>query len=1465
MKKKFSSMLRVMLALVMLTAFGAVVNTPVSAQESLTVDVNAFIKTGMLIEPHIPITANCLEAGDVFYINAAVTAGQSTCTDVIATISIIGPASLHSAEVAEKSLGNIPGCNLEDVWWKLQCDGPGSVEIVVDVTSQNQGTAQNSTFVNQCSPESCPVLEVRIIECPGLDEAQFPFDNPIDVSTVFGVKAMIDWGECERDVSNVTANITIEGPASLVDGMPPSFNLGDMEPGDEYEVGWTLHCDGPGKVLITIDADFDGEECDEVTPDTCEVLQEIPACLVVEIINPAEGDEICANCGDVYTVDVEITNPCDVDADFVLVKLQTVPEDDPTVDITTSNTQYVGTIPAGGMVPLSWDFTCEEEGPVTFIVTADGEDAESTDPIHHDDTVTIEQVPWTVDITTPETSTTFSTLQEFNVSVDVKNCSGFDPAVGDVTISWEPASGAILAPQSLPVTQDLVDMCNCCEDTFEWTLICQEPGDLTITTTVATDCCADASDEVVVHQEQKVHLVAGVETYYQCCEDELMVPISTFDPGQIFHVVVPVCNTGAAKALGVMVDLQVSGGNAIILNPGSQTIPEIAGGDCEKVFWTAECIAPGPAEFLATIPLQVAMDENTGTYVLDDNICDPCSITVQQIDVSHTVIQPLSSTTFVPGTFFTVKAEFCNEDLDIDLQGVTVELFWTGNASLAEGQPKIVPIETLLGGDPGECAEATWEMQCDDFGDVEFWFCLTSTEPAMCITFDGETIHQEVEPTCLEIDIISPDMGSYYATSQEYAVTTVITNITEFAAYDVEVSLEGIGIEVLEAVGYVAVIDEYDAVVTIPMIPGDESATITWTVHCTSSGMTPITANVGWYNWTTLPPPTPTPLECDWCDEPGYVSDLLIVWQYPAAHLEVDITDVLPDTTITVCDEFEVIFSVSNTGEADASEVMATLSVTPEGSARPVEGLDSGYTKYIGTLPGHGQDLPYDGVWAMHCKVACESTIVIDAEGYDEYGWHLKQHNGATGSFIATDGFMRTEELDSDASGTRGWKYGVLVGDANGLFGAFSFDSDSSVAVMGGGPPDFLGHDSGSGFVSRGAPEDIDLNGLTVNAGDDVLFFVAHYTSDAPTDPANQIIDWVVNDGLVQVINGNLMASVNFTGLSGEWQMSYLNGTYVSNMAAQAGLPIQDRFIEADQVTVKQMPSNSDLAVTKTADGSTFDVGQVATYTVTIMNNGPSDATNVKVEDVLPAGINFDNSIASQGYYYVMSGIWDVGDLAEGASATLTVEATVNTAGDIVNCATVLASDSHDPDTANNTDCVTITGIPGPPADGWCCQLDDGVNLISLPLIPTTSDPAVMLATVDFSQAAMYVADGEDWWYYNDAAPSDPEFLFADGQGYFIIMDTAGELCFDGYEISAPGEVGMPPSYDVVTGWNLVGFKSTTPKLPSEYLAGIAGKYVMIYGFADGAYFIAGSPGHEYLQPCQGYWVAVVDAGTIYP
>jgi uncharacterized repeat protein (TIGR01451 family) len=61
--------------------------------------------------------------------------------------------------------------------------------------------------------------------------------------------------------------------------------------------------------------------------------------------------------------------------------------------------------------------------------------------------------------------------------------------------------------------------------------------------------------------------------------------------------------------------------------------------------------------------------------------------------------------------------------------------------------------------------------------------------------------------------------------------------------------------------------------------------------------------------------------------------------------------------------------------------------------------------------------------------------------------------------------------------------------------------------------------------------------------------------------------------------------------------------------------------------------SSSDLSLTKVANNSGSGVGSQATFTVTLTNSGPSDATGIAVRDQLPAGLTYVSSMASVGSY----------------------------------------------------------------------------------------------------------------------------------------------------------------------------------------------------------------------------------------
>ena len=121
----------------------------------------------------------------------------------------------------------------------------------------------------------------------------------------------------------------------------------------------------------------------------------------------------------------------------------------------------------------------------------------------------------------------------------------------------------------------------------------------------------------------------------------------------------------------------------------------------------------------------------------------------------------------------------------------------------------------------------------------------------------------------------------------------------------------------------------------------------------------------------------------------------------------------------------------------------------------------------------------------------------------------------------------------------------------------------------------------------------------------------------------------------------------------------------------------------------------ADLGVTKVVNQAQPEVGSVVSFTITVTNDGPADATGVVAEDVLPSGYTFVDASASQGSYDAGTGLWSIGNLADGASVSLVIEATVNESGDYLNSVTV---QGNEPDTNpdNNSDEVDTDPVVDP-------------------------------------------------------------------------------------------------------------------------------------------------------------------------
>src|SRR6185295_9222255 len=80
---------------------------------------------------------------------------------------------------------------------------------------------------------------------------------------------------------------------------------------------------------------------------------------------------------------------------------------------------------------------------------------------------------------------------------------------------------------------------------------------------------------------------------------------------------------------------------------------------------------------------------------------------------------------------------------------------------------------------------------------------------------------------------------------------------------------------------------------------------------------------------------------------------------------------------------------------------------------------------------------------------------------------------------------------------------------------------------------------------------------------------------------------------------------------------------------------------------------SSDIALAKSVNNASPGLSTNVIFTVTATNNGPSNATGVAVNDLLPVGLAFVSATPSTGSYSNVTGLWTIGPLANGASATL--------------------------------------------------------------------------------------------------------------------------------------------------------------------------------------------------------------------
>ncbi|PWG15601.1 DUF7507 domain-containing protein [Salibaculum griseiflavum] len=121
-------------------------------------------------------------------------------------------------------------------------------------------------------------------------------------------------------------------------------------------------------------------------------------------------------------------------------------------------------------------------------------------------------------------------------------------------------------------------------------------------------------------------------------------------------------------------------------------------------------------------------------------------------------------------------------------------------------------------------------------------------------------------------------------------------------------------------------------------------------------------------------------------------------------------------------------------------------------------------------------------------------------------------------------------------------------------------------------------------------------------------------------------------------------------------------GTFENTATATGDSPTGTDDVTATDTDTQTFDNDADLVTAKTVDKATADEGDTVTYTVTVTNDGPAEATNVTLTDELPAGLTATaaNGVVDAGSYDAGTGVWTIPSLADQASATLTLVGTVD-------------------------------------------------------------------------------------------------------------------------------------------------------------------------------------------------------------
>jgi uncharacterized repeat protein (TIGR01451 family) len=261
-----------------------------------------------------------------------------------------------------------------------------------------------------------------------------------------------------------------------------------------------------------------------------------------------------------------------------------------------------------------------------------------------------------------------------------------------------------------------------------------------------------------------------------------------------------------------------------------------------------------------------------------------------------------------------------------------------------------------------------------------------------------------------------------------------------------------------------------------------------------------------------------------------------------------------------------------------------------------------------------------------------------------------------------------------------------------------------------------------------------EVNSSDIHIGDEITYTIT-VSNPGKINATNVVIRDILPEGLkfINASNGGVYDPV--TGII-TW---ILNITANSTVDLTADVCVNKSGNITNTVNVGNKTSNCtiesgdivDLEIHIVADKSEIYVGDNVVYTVTVINNGPSDAINTIANILIPNALSILSYNATKGTFDITSGNWSIGNLTNGEKVVLTFVAKALNEGNSTVHVNV-TSETFEVIMENNYDNVTVKVLkkaapigPDKPVHPEGSSSDNeygkSVNL------PNTGNPLVML------------------------------------------------------------------------------------------------------------------------------------------